>query len=279
VAYYEYDAWGNVLTACGSLANEFAFSTKQASTGTGLIDFGYRWYDPQTARWTQRDPLGAWGGLNLYSFVASNPCMFVDRWGLKTGYRLIVLEIVVDDGFVYGDDVDWEKIKRELGSAGRCEVRTDFVEKHEEKDLKHVREDGELFYRIQVHLTDKVKTHVGGGGGGEATIHGGRYGRLYDDIDDLEEEGYNRRHILVCAILHEIGHALDLHHQSDKAVEKYGDSVMHTEGGDMIVPRSENAIFNELDCTLIQRTLKQAGHKLTRLSIKLTRLLLGLYGS
>ena len=82
LAYYEYDAWGNLLTACGSLANEFAFSTKQASTGTGLIDFGYRHYDPTVGRWTQRDPIGADGGLNLYAYLMDCPVSFLDPWGL-----------------------------------------------------------------------------------------------------------------------------------------------------------------------------------------------------
>ncbi|MBN1917555.1 MAG: RHS repeat-associated core domain-containing protein, partial [Verrucomicrobia bacterium] len=87
LAYYEYDAWGNVLTRCGSLANEFAFSTKQASTGSGLLDFGYRWYDPQTGRWTQRDPIGAAGGPNLYAYVGGNPVSFTDTNGLY-GYDM-----------------------------------------------------------------------------------------------------------------------------------------------------------------------------------------------
>ncbi|MBN1917557.1 MAG: RHS repeat-associated core domain-containing protein [Verrucomicrobia bacterium] len=81
VAYYEYDAWGNVLTRCGSLANEFAFSTKQASLGSGLIDFGYRWYDPQTGRWTQRDPAGYVDGGNLYAFGLDSPPNSFDSWG------------------------------------------------------------------------------------------------------------------------------------------------------------------------------------------------------
>jgi len=83
VAYYEYDAWGNLLTSCGALANDFKFSTKQASTGTGLVDFGYRWYDPQTARCTQRDPLGAIGGLNLYGYVKNDPANRSDPHGLS----------------------------------------------------------------------------------------------------------------------------------------------------------------------------------------------------
>lgn len=86
IAYYEYDAWGNILTQCGSLANEFAFSTKQASTGTGLVDFGYRWYDPSTGRWTQRDPIGIEGGIALYAFCSNSPANLLDPRGLR-GHR------------------------------------------------------------------------------------------------------------------------------------------------------------------------------------------------
>jgi RHS repeat-associated protein len=82
IAYYEYDAWGNVLTACGDYANEFRFSTKQASTGTSLADFRFRWYDPQAGRWTQRDPIGVVGGLNLYVLVRNAPTGTIDPWGL-----------------------------------------------------------------------------------------------------------------------------------------------------------------------------------------------------
>jgi len=83
VAYYEYDAWGNILTSCGSLSNEFRFSTKQGSLGTGLIDFGYRWYDPSVGRWTQRDPIGVSGGVNLYVYAYNAPTCIVDPLGLK----------------------------------------------------------------------------------------------------------------------------------------------------------------------------------------------------
>ena len=81
VAYYEYDAWGNLLTECGGLSNHFKFSTKQASTGTGLVDFGYRWYDPTAGRWTQRDPIGHAGSLNLYGYCHGSPSNAMDTDG------------------------------------------------------------------------------------------------------------------------------------------------------------------------------------------------------
>jgi RHS repeat-associated protein len=83
VAYYEYDAWGNVLTACGDTSGELRFQTQQASLATGLTDFGYRWYDSSTGRWTQREPLGLLGGLNAYQYVYANPINLADAGGLR----------------------------------------------------------------------------------------------------------------------------------------------------------------------------------------------------
>jgi len=65
------------------LSNEFKFATKQADNRGRLIDFGFRWYDREVGRWTQRDPLGVAGGLNLYTYCNANPPNLVDPWGLQ----------------------------------------------------------------------------------------------------------------------------------------------------------------------------------------------------
>jgi len=41
-----------------------------------------RYYDPQTGRFTQEDPLGLAGGLNLYGFAAGDPVNYSDPFGL-----------------------------------------------------------------------------------------------------------------------------------------------------------------------------------------------------
>jgi RHS repeat-associated protein len=41
-----------------------------------------RYYDQQTGRWTQEDPIGVAGGLNLYNYVGNNPATFTDPFGL-----------------------------------------------------------------------------------------------------------------------------------------------------------------------------------------------------
>lgn len=84
-ARYEYDAFGKLLRATGPLAfaNPFRFSTKYQDDETGLLYYGYRYYDPDTGRWLNRDPIAERGGLNLYTFVHNNPLDIVDILGLS----------------------------------------------------------------------------------------------------------------------------------------------------------------------------------------------------
>jgi RHS repeat-associated protein len=55
---------------------------------TGLVRFGARDYDPETGRWTAKDPIGFGGGdANVYAYVGGNPISFVDPSGLaEIGY-------------------------------------------------------------------------------------------------------------------------------------------------------------------------------------------------
>ncbi len=52
---------------------------------TGLYHVGAREYDPRTARWLQRDPIGVAGGnANLYLYCTNNPLASVDSSGLRS---------------------------------------------------------------------------------------------------------------------------------------------------------------------------------------------------
>ena len=100
VARYEYDPFHRLLRATGPLAqvNPFVASTKFCDWETGLLYYGYRFYDPSTGRWLNRDPLAELGfellrsgdsdvfgdGPNLYHFVGNNPINRTDPLGLLT---------------------------------------------------------------------------------------------------------------------------------------------------------------------------------------------------
>jgi RHS repeat-associated protein len=116
-ASYTFDPYGRQLASSGTLANAntYRFSSKELMLSSGLYYYGYRFYDPNTQRWLNRDPLGdvgfdmrngvlnfegnqpnrrlssqsvfiieQWEGGNLYGFVYNSPVSWVDVHGLYT---------------------------------------------------------------------------------------------------------------------------------------------------------------------------------------------------
>jgi RHS repeat-associated protein len=49
---------------------------------SGLMYMRNRYYDPKTGRFTQEDPIGLAGGMNLYGFAGGDPVNFSDPFGL-----------------------------------------------------------------------------------------------------------------------------------------------------------------------------------------------------
>jgi RHS repeat-associated protein len=81
----EYDEFGQVLADDNPGFQPFGFGKGLYEHATGLTMFGARNYDPQSGRWTQKDPIGFDGGdENLYCYVSNDPINFVDPFGLTT---------------------------------------------------------------------------------------------------------------------------------------------------------------------------------------------------
>ncbi|MFC0179181.1 RHS repeat-associated core domain-containing protein [Thorsellia kenyensis] len=59
----------------------------------------FRYYDPDTGRFTQQDPIGLAGGINLYQY-APNPLLWIDRWGVNVQKLLIRKTILLVDGSI-----------------------------------------------------------------------------------------------------------------------------------------------------------------------------------
>jgi RHS repeat-associated protein len=77
----DYDAFGEVLQDTNPGFQPFGFAGGLYDQDTGLVRFGARDYDPFTARWTTKDPIGISGGLNLYAYVENNPVCRLDPTG------------------------------------------------------------------------------------------------------------------------------------------------------------------------------------------------------
>lgn len=80
----DYDSFGNIIDDTNpSFAVPFGFAGGLHDRDTGLVRFGYRDYDPDTGRWTAKDPIGFAGGdTDLYGYVLNNPVNYIDPIGL-----------------------------------------------------------------------------------------------------------------------------------------------------------------------------------------------------
>src|SRR5258707_7848334 len=81
---FGYDPYGNALQATAPLT-DFGYAGMFYNADSGLYLTQYRAYDPSIGRWLSRDPLGEGSDptANLYSYVESNPLLYVDPSGLQ----------------------------------------------------------------------------------------------------------------------------------------------------------------------------------------------------
>ena len=78
----DYDAFGRVITDTNPGFQPFGFAGGLYDSHTGLVRFGARDYDPETGRWTSRDPMLFGGGdTNLYGYVLADPVNWIDPTG------------------------------------------------------------------------------------------------------------------------------------------------------------------------------------------------------
>jgi len=80
----EYDSFGFVLSDTNpDFEVPFGFAGGLYDKDTGLVRFGYRDYDPDTGRWTAKDPIGFNGGASdLYGYCLNDPINAIDPLGL-----------------------------------------------------------------------------------------------------------------------------------------------------------------------------------------------------
>jgi RHS repeat-associated protein len=127
-ASFDYDPFGQTLKAAGEFAsqNPFRFSNQYTDGETGLVYYGYRYYNPQIGRWISRDPSAEAGGANLYGFLGNDSINGVDSLGLWrrvdmwSGGRSVYsgsVEAECNDNLrqlailITGDPNDWKKLK------------------------------------------------------------------------------------------------------------------------------------------------------------------------
>jgi RHS repeat-associated protein len=86
---YAYDPYGVRTRIVGAIEVDSGF-TGHYIHPSGLLITLHRAYDPETAHWLSRDPIGEDGGVNLYGYVKNNPVNYWDPLGLDVFFKSYV---------------------------------------------------------------------------------------------------------------------------------------------------------------------------------------------
>jgi RHS repeat-associated protein len=80
----DYDSFGNIIDDTNpTFEVPFGFAGGLHDRDTGLVMFGYRDYNPDTGRWTAKDPILFIGGdTDLYGYCLNDPVNLIDPLGL-----------------------------------------------------------------------------------------------------------------------------------------------------------------------------------------------------
>ena len=76
-----YDAFGQVLSRRVPTPGH-TYNGKPRDPMTGLVNYGFRDYNPRQGRFTTVDPIR--DGTNWYGYVVNDPLNLIDRYGLET---------------------------------------------------------------------------------------------------------------------------------------------------------------------------------------------------
>jgi len=116
----DYDEYGRTVTDTNPALQPFGYAGGLKDTDTGLVQFGARDYDPDTGRWTTKDPIGLQGGdTDLYAYAGGDPINNTDPSGLISG------QDVANFGAGFGDALTFGKtrcLRDVLGIADRVDM-------------------------------------------------------------------------------------------------------------------------------------------------------------
>lgn len=97
-ATYSYDAWGNILSSSGAVAdiNPIRYKGYYYDTESGLYFIKTRYYNPELRRFISPDTEFIAGdnlflGLNMYSYCYSNPLKYIDNDGKEPRIRTAMI--------------------------------------------------------------------------------------------------------------------------------------------------------------------------------------------
>ena len=131
LARYDYAPYGELSRSAG-LPLTVGYTGHRWDQAVGQYFAPFRYYNPKTARWNMRDPLGFVDGPNVYAYVAGNPVNRMDPTGLIIAVAPYLLAcgygaagaalFTLAERVATGDDcpIDWGDVGRDAlaGCAG-----------------------------------------------------------------------------------------------------------------------------------------------------------------
>jgi RHS repeat-associated protein len=81
-ARFDFAPYGELMRSAG-LPLTVGYTGHRWDPAIGQYFAPFRYYNPQTARWNMRDPLGMVDGPNVYAYVTGNPVNALDELGLS----------------------------------------------------------------------------------------------------------------------------------------------------------------------------------------------------
>jgi len=126
-ARYEYGPFGEPIRISGaiSILNPIRFSSKYTDDQSGLVYYGYRYYNPSTGRWMSRDPVAeGGGGINLFVSMNNNPIISYDPVGLRTVSVSLRVDSQVRSPYEWSApwSRDWVAARLEIEELGGCSI-------------------------------------------------------------------------------------------------------------------------------------------------------------
>ena len=84
----EFSLFGQTIKTWGAdyAAHPIGYGGHYTDSESGLVYYGYRYYNPKHGRFINRDPVEEAGGVNLYGFVGNAPTRGWDVLGLACYY-------------------------------------------------------------------------------------------------------------------------------------------------------------------------------------------------
>jgi RHS repeat-associated protein len=110
------------------------FASSESSPSSGLRYYGFRYYNVFLGRWPSRDPIGEYGGINLFGFVENNSPNEQDHLGLSNNECKLVtaqMKSIVDS-----DESDFNSLNEQLNELAGVSKTTDKARRKLEEELE-----------------------------------------------------------------------------------------------------------------------------------------------